>query len=185
MGRHTDLERGLDGGRDELRSLRVDDDVPTEQRRPGGADLWLRPYIDRHRLPRRSPHGSLAANPARLLPSSQTAAATDLASTSRGAFRSPGRDGGNKIMNADLEVSRFSKSLRRARRDAGEPSYRDLAPADRLLHLIHLADPERQELPPVELHRAVPADMQQWRLACWWPDPGFGWFCCQERSGGA
>jgi hypothetical protein len=30
-------------------------------------------------------------------------------------------------MNADLKVSRFSKSLRRARRDAGEPSYRDLA----------------------------------------------------------
>jgi hypothetical protein len=25
------LERGLDGGRDELRSLRVDDDVPAEQ----------------------------------------------------------------------------------------------------------------------------------------------------------
>jgi hypothetical protein len=25
------LERGLDGGRDELRGLRVDDDVPAEQ----------------------------------------------------------------------------------------------------------------------------------------------------------
>src|SRR5258708_37336323 len=28
------LERGLDGGRDELRGLRVDDDVPAEQHAP-------------------------------------------------------------------------------------------------------------------------------------------------------
>ena len=30
-GRRTGLERGLDGGRDELRGLRVDGDVPAEQ----------------------------------------------------------------------------------------------------------------------------------------------------------
>ena len=30
-GRRTGFERGLDGGRDELRGLRVDDDVPAEQ----------------------------------------------------------------------------------------------------------------------------------------------------------
>ena len=30
-GRRTGLERGLDGGGDELRGLRVDDDVPAEQ----------------------------------------------------------------------------------------------------------------------------------------------------------
>jgi len=30
-GRRTDLERGLDGGGDELRGLRVDGDVPAEQ----------------------------------------------------------------------------------------------------------------------------------------------------------
>jgi hypothetical protein len=30
-GRHTRVERGLDGGRDKLRGLRVDDDVPAEQ----------------------------------------------------------------------------------------------------------------------------------------------------------
>jgi len=30
-GRRADLERGLDGGRDEPRGLRVDDDVPAEQ----------------------------------------------------------------------------------------------------------------------------------------------------------
>jgi hypothetical protein len=30
-GGHTGLERGLDGGDDELRGLRVDDDVPAEQ----------------------------------------------------------------------------------------------------------------------------------------------------------
>jgi hypothetical protein len=30
-GGRTDLERGLDSGGDELRGLRVDDDVPTEQ----------------------------------------------------------------------------------------------------------------------------------------------------------
>ena len=30
-GRRTRLERGLDGGRDDLRGLRVDDDVPAEQ----------------------------------------------------------------------------------------------------------------------------------------------------------
>ena len=30
-GRRTGLERSLDGGRDELRGLRVDDDVPAEQ----------------------------------------------------------------------------------------------------------------------------------------------------------
>jgi hypothetical protein len=30
-GRRTDLERGLDGGRDELRGRRVNDDVPAEQ----------------------------------------------------------------------------------------------------------------------------------------------------------
>jgi hypothetical protein len=29
--RGADLERGLDGGRDELRGLRIDDDVPAEQ----------------------------------------------------------------------------------------------------------------------------------------------------------
>jgi hypothetical protein len=30
-GRRTGLERGLDGGRDEFRGFRVDDDVPAEQ----------------------------------------------------------------------------------------------------------------------------------------------------------
>ena len=30
-GAHTWLERGLDGGGDELRSLRIDGDVPAEQ----------------------------------------------------------------------------------------------------------------------------------------------------------
>ena len=30
-GRLTGLERGLDGGRDELRCLRIDDDVPAQQ----------------------------------------------------------------------------------------------------------------------------------------------------------
>jgi hypothetical protein len=30
-GRRTGVERGLDGGGDELRGLRVDDDVPAEQ----------------------------------------------------------------------------------------------------------------------------------------------------------
>jgi hypothetical protein len=30
-GRRAGLQRGLDGGRDELRGLRVDDDVPAEQ----------------------------------------------------------------------------------------------------------------------------------------------------------